>query len=123
MFARGADIINIIISVIIFNKNDTGIIENIIFLLLLFGMLTSLLIAIGKENVAIVMNKPNVGITSEYSPIPSTPICLVIIIFKMNPKNFDRNPPVSSISVPVMNLFFIISFIIFNIMKSIRFID
>ena len=65
MFAKGADIIKIIINVIMFSRNDTGIIENIIFLLLLLGILTSLLIAIGKLNVATVMKSPNVVVISE----------------------------------------------------------
>ena len=106
-----------------FSINDTGIIENIILLLLLFGVLTNLLTDMGKLNVAIVINNPNVGVISEYKPKPSTPICLVMIIFNINPRNFDKNPPVNSIKVPVINLFFIKSFIIFNIMKKCIFID
>lgn len=93
-----------------------GMIEKIIFLLLLLGVLTSLLIAAGKLNVAIVINRLNVGTINEYNPIPSTPISLVIIIFKMNPRNLERNPPVSKINVPLTKLFFNKFFIIFNSM-------
>ena len=46
-----------------------------------------------------------------------------IIVFKMKPKNLDRNPPVNNINVPVINLFLIKSLIIFNDMKAFGFID
>ena len=118
MLARGWAITNIIINVIKFNSKDTGIILNIIFLLERFGAATNFDMATGKENVAIVMNKPNVGVISEYKPNPSTPICLVIIIFNRNPKNLDRNPPVNNISVPITNLFSFIFFIMINIMQE-----
>ena len=121
MLDKGCAIRNIIISVIKFSSNDTGIMLNIIFLLDRFGVATNLEIATGNENVAIVMKSPNVGVINEYNPIPSTPTCLVMIIFKRNPKNFDRNPPVSSISVPIINLFSFIFFIIINFMHFCRF--
>ena len=109
--------------VIMFSIIDTGMIENITFLLLLFGTATSLLIATGNENVARVMNRPNVGTIREYKPTPSTPIFLVIIIFKKKPRSFDRKPPVSSIIVPVMNLLFKYFFIIINFMFLFCLID
>ena len=49
----------------ILSNSDIGIIENIAFLLLLLGILTILLIAVGKLNVAIVINKPKVGVINE----------------------------------------------------------
>ncbi len=102
-----------------FKRSETGIILNIIFLLLLLSLLTSLLIAVGKENVAIVIKRENVGVIREYNPTPSIPIVLVIIILNMKPKNLDKNPPVKRIKVPKTNLLFIIFFIILNIMNSI----
>jgi len=53
-----------------------------------------------------VIKRPKVGVISEYKPIPSVPICLVMIILKTKPSNFDRKPPVRSISVPIKKLFF-----------------
>ena len=96
----------------------TPTIEKIIFLLLLLGVATNLLIAIGNDKVAITMNNEKVGISKLYKPNPSVPKYLEIIILKMKPKNLDKKPPVSSIKVDIKNLFFSKSLIIFKYMKT-----
>lgn len=102
----------------ILNSSDTGIIENITFLLLLFGVATNLLIAIGKDNVAITINKEKVGINKLYKPKPSVPKYLEIIILKINPRNLDKKPPVNKINVEAKNLFLNNFLIIFKYMRK-----
>lgn len=86
------------------------------FLLLLFGSATNLLIAIGKENIASIVNKLVVGIIKLYNPIPSVPISLVIIILIIKPRSFEILPPISKITVEEKNLFFKILSTIINCM-------
>ena len=100
------------------NNNDTGIIEKITFLLLLFGIATNLLIAIGKDSVAITINNENVGINKLYKPKPSVPKYLEIIILKINPRNLDKKPPVNKINVEAKNLFLNNFSIIFKYMRK-----
>lgn len=102
----------------ILNSSDTGIIENITFLLLRFGIATNLLIAIGKDNVAITINNEKVGINKLYKPKPSVPKYLEIIILKINPRNLDKNPPVNKMSVEAKNLFLNNFLIIFKYMRK-----
>ena len=106
--------------VIILSRSEMGTIEKIIFLLLLLGIATSLDIAMGNENVAIVINNVNVGVIKLYNPMPSTPIYLVIIIFKIKPSSFERKPPVSRISVDIAKLLFNSFLIIINCMKRVN---
>ena len=100
------------------NNNDTGMIEKITFLLLRFGIATNLLIAIGKDNVAITINNEKVGINKLYKPKPSVPRYLEIIILKINPKNLDKKPPVNKINVEAKNLFLNNFSIIFKYMRK-----
>ena len=58
----------------------------------------------------------------EYKPIPSVPICLVIIILNIKPRNLDKNPPVRRINVPKKNSFLSAWFYYLFMVKLTRFL-
>ena len=69
---------------------------------------------VGYESVAITDRSEEVGDNKLNNPIPSAPSFLVIIIFNIKPINLPKIPPISSISVDLINTLF---FILFNIFK------
>ena len=83
-----------------------GIVPKTIFLLLVKFSDINLEIAIGRDKVAIVMNKLKVGIIKVYKPIPSRPIILVVIILITIPKILVIKPPIIKIIVPLINFSF-----------------
>ena len=93
-----------------FISMDAGIIENIIFLLLLFDSAIKLLIAKGSPNCANVISSEYVGKIMLYRFIASLDTVLVKIIFITNPNNLVNNAPIIKISVDLINLFFIIKY-------------
>lgn len=90
------------------NNIAIGIIPSTTFLLFLLFSETSFDIATGRDNVAIIMNNPYVGIINIYSPIPSIPIILVVIILIIILSIFVINPPIIRIIVPFINFSFIL---------------
>ena len=90
-----------------------GIIPSTIFLLFLVFSETSFDIAIGSDRVAMVMKRVYVGIISMYSPIPSTPIILVVIILIIILSIFVINPPIIRIIVDFINFSFIVNCMFF----------
>lgn len=102
-----------IVIIIILKISAMGIIPSTIFLLFLVFSETSFDIAIGSDRVAMVMKRVYVGIISMYSPIPSTPIILVVIILIIIPSIFVINPPIIRIIVDFINFSFIVNCMFF----------
>ena len=104
--------LDVISNISIINRliiSDIGIIDSTKFLLLDLSSATSLLIAIGNPNCAIVISSINVGVISIYIPSVYVPTSLFVTIFMIIPNILVINPPITSIIVDFRNEFFIYS--------------
>ena len=95
-----------------FIKMEYGIIDETISLLLCLSSYTSLLILVGNPNWLIAINKENVGIIIIYDPIALVGSSLLITILINIPKNFVINPPINNINVDLINIFFILKYML-----------
>ena len=114
--AKKGEIIIVIIIMIIPHIIDNGIKDNNKFFELLLLSDITFDIAVGKEKVAITVNKDEVGDNKLNSPIPSVFKYLVIIIFNMNPTSLPSIPPNNNTKVDFKNKLFLILFNIINYM-------
>ena len=95
-----------------FIKMEYGIIDETISLLLCLSSDTSLLILVGNPNWLIAISKENVGIIIIYDPIALVGSSLLITILINIPKNFVINPPINNINVDLINIFFILKYML-----------
>ena len=89
-------------------ERDMRIDVNTKFLVLYLLVAIKMFKAVGSPNCAILLSSKNVGIIIEYNPIPSVLISLVKTIFIVIPSTLVKKPPITSIRVDFINLFFIV---------------